>query len=82
MPLGVFVSLSETRNAGPAQLGIIALGFQCGLFRAGMGEGQREEAVSAEWRQGTAGVPLREQLPQSLLSGYTAKWCLLILFKG
>lgn len=82
MPLGLFVSLSETRNAGPAQPGIIAFGFQCGLFRADMGEGRREEVVCAGWRQGTAGVPLREQLPQSLLSGYTAKWYLLILFKG
>lgn len=45
MPLGLFVSLSvsETRNAGPAQLGIIAFGSYCGLFRAGVGEGQRKK---------------------------------------
>lgn len=53
-----------------------------GFAELDLGEGQRREVVGADWGQGTAGVPLREQLLRSLLCGCAAKWWLLILFKG
>lgn len=77
-----FISVSETRNAGPAFPAIIAFGSYGGLFRAGGMRRTEGEAVGAGWGQGTAGLPLREQLLRSLLCAYTAKRWLFLVFKG
>lgn len=74
------LSISETRNAGAAQLDIIAFGSYCGLFRTGC-RGGTKEVVDAGWRQGTAGVPLGAAATEPALWVYSTMW-LLILVKG
>lgn len=76
-----YFSVSETRNAGPAQPGSTVLGFTVVYLELEVGEGQRGETVGAGGGRGTAGVPLKEQLQRGLLCGCTAKWWLLVLIK-
>lgn len=82
MPWVFFVSVSETRSAGPVCPGIIASESYCGLFGARGGRGTEEEGVGTGWGQGTAEVPSREKLLRSPLCGCAAKWWLFMLLRG